>query len=57
MKRDKQTTGIPDFIFCGNCLCPRDVTLTKDGQDGIVEQCEECGDDEYLLFDIAQEPE
>lgn len=52
MKQDEQTTHIPDFIFCGVCLAARDVTLTADGNDGIVEQCTECGDDEYLLFDL-----
>lgn len=52
MKQDEQITHIPDFIFCGVCLAARDVTLTADGNDGIVEQCTECGDDEYLLFDL-----
>lgn len=54
MKKDEKATAIPDFIFCGNCLCPRDVVLTEDGQDGIVEVCDECGDDEYLLFGIRK---
>ena len=45
--------GIPEFIFCGNCLNARDVSPTEDGTDGIVEACDECGDDEYLLFDIT----
>ena len=51
MKRDEQQTGIPDFIFCGICLAARDVTLTADGNDGLVEKCSECGDPEYLFFD------
>lgn len=50
MKNDERATGIPDFVFCGNCLNPRDVRLVREGNDGIVEACDECGDDEYRLF-------
>ena len=53
MKRDEKETNIPDFVFCGKCLAARDVTLTTDGEDGLVERCDECGEEEYFLFGLA----
>jgi len=46
MKNDEQETGIPDFIFCGNCLSPRDVHKNVDDL-YVVEECEHCGDEHY----------
>jgi hypothetical protein len=39
-------TGIPDFIFCGVCLSPRDVYVNVDDL-WVVEECEHCGDEHY----------
>jgi hypothetical protein len=52
-KYKEQASGIPDFVFCGNCLSPRDVLQEPFV---LVEKCEYCGDDEYLLFDEERGP-
>jgi len=36
-----------EFIFCIACLSPRDMS-----DDGLVEKCEECGDEEYIRSDF-----
>jgi hypothetical protein len=46
MKNDENETGIPDFIFCGVCLAPRDVYCNIDDL-WVVEECEFCGDEHY----------
>ena len=46
MKNDEKETGIPDFIFCGICLSPRDIYKNVDDV-WVVEECEECGDEHY----------
>lgn len=46
MKNDENETGIPDFIFCGVCLAPRDVYRNIDDL-WVVEECEFCGDEHY----------
>jgi hypothetical protein len=43
---DKKETGIPDFIFCGACLSPRDIYVNADDL-WVVEECEYCGDEHY----------
>ena len=45
MKNDEAKIGIPDFIFCGICLAPRDVYLNVDDV-YVVEECA-CGDEHY----------
>ena len=46
MKNDENETGIPDFIFCGICLSPRDIYQNVDDV-WVVEECEDCGDEHY----------
>jgi hypothetical protein len=36
-----------DFVFCIVCLSPRDMS-----DEGVVEKCECCGDDEYVRSDF-----
>jgi len=38
--------GIPEFIFCGNCLEARDLYKNVDDI-WVVEECEACGDEHY----------
>ena len=47
-------TGIPDFIFCGVCLSPRDVYMNIDDL-WVVEECEYCGDEHYA-YAVQDEP-
>jgi hypothetical protein len=47
-------TGIPDFIFCGVCLSPRDIYQNVDDV-WVVEECECCGDEHYA-YAIQDEP-
>lgn len=46
MKNDEKETGIPDFIFCGICLSPRNVYQNVDDV-WVVEECGDCGDEHY----------
>jgi len=36
-----------ELVFCIVCLSPRDMS-----DDGLVEKCEHCGDDEYVRSDF-----
>jgi hypothetical protein len=55
MSDDKKEPGIPDFIFCGACLSPRDVYVNVDDL-WVVEECEFCGDEHYAYAIQADAP-